>query len=106
MVRPACLIGRLHLVCRVVEFVRLSEQGAGAASKNGKEPDPMPSTSSTCSLPFRTHPHSHRYSATMGGVWSASTTLWESTVGGLCIGACVLQIGLKMIVFIELIHGT
>ena len=24
--------------------------------------------------------------ATMGGVWSASTTLWESTVGGLCIG--------------------
>lgn len=28
--------------------------------------------------------------ATMGGVWSASTTLWESTVGGLCIGELVL----------------
>jgi len=27
--------------------------------------------------------------ATMGGVWSASTTLWESTVGGLCIGELV-----------------
>ena len=23
----------------------------------------------------------------MGDVWSSATTLWESTVGGLCIGA-------------------
>ena len=30
----------------------------------------------------------------MGGVWSASTTLWESTVGGLCIGEfCSLGLG-------------
>ena len=26
-------------------------------------------------------------SPTMGDVWSSATTLWESTVGGLCIGA-------------------